>query len=127
MARNKASLCNSDQGAVAGRAEYYRRASRLWPKSMIGRLRRHACWIARRSHHSVLTSVNALRRDCVRLDSAEAMLEQLPRWMDDYNGVHPHKGLKMRSPREYLALQRADQDNAGAKHEGPDTGGHRLP
>jgi transposase InsO family protein len=29
------------------------------------------------------------------------------RWIEDYNEVHPHKGLKMRSPREYLALARA--------------------
>ncbi|MBU8900234.1 integrase core domain-containing protein, partial [Corallococcus sp. M34] len=24
-----------------------------------------------------------------------------PTWFDDYNHVHPHKGLKMRSPIEY--------------------------
>ncbi|MEO6953107.1 MAG: integrase core domain-containing protein, partial [Polyangia bacterium] len=23
-------------------------------------------------------------------------------WFDDYNEVHPHSGLKMQSPREYL-------------------------
>jgi hypothetical protein len=49
--------------------------------------------------------VKTLRRDYVylcRLDSSEVVLAQLPRWIDDYNDVHPHKGLKMRSPREYL-------------------------
>jgi len=54
--------------------------------------------------------VKTLRRDYVylsRIDSAEVVLAQLPRWIDDYNEVHPHKGLKMRSPRQYLALQRA--------------------
>ena len=54
--------------------------------------------------------VKTLRRDYVylsRLDSAANVIAQLPRWIDDYNDVHPHKGLKMRSPREYLAMQRA--------------------
>lgn len=55
--------------------------------------------------------VKTIRRDYVylsRLDSAAVVLEQLPRWIEDYNEVHPHKGLKMRSPREYLAMQRAE-------------------
>jgi putative transposase len=50
--------------------------------------------------------VKTLRRDYVylsRIDSAAVVLAQLPRWIDDYNEVHPHKGLKMRSPREYRA------------------------
>ena len=54
--------------------------------------------------------VKTLRRDYVylsRLDSAAVVLAQLPRWIEDYNEVHPHRGLKMRSPREYLAMQRA--------------------
>lgn len=54
--------------------------------------------------------VKTLRRDYVylsRLDSAEVVLAQLPRWIEDYNEMHPHKGLKMLSPRQYLALQRA--------------------
>ncbi|NTX39402.1 transposase [Myxococcus sp. CA033] len=34
-------------------------------------------------------------------DTEEAVLRQLPAWFDDYNHVHPHKGLKMRSPIEY--------------------------
>lgn len=48
--------------------------------------------------------VKSFKRDYVhlaRLDSAEAVLRQLPAWFDDYNHVHPHKGLKMRSPIEY--------------------------
>jgi transposase InsO family protein len=28
-------------------------------------------------------------------------MEQLPLWFEDYNEYHPHKGLKMMSPREY--------------------------
>lgn len=48
--------------------------------------------------------VKTLRRDYVylsRVDNADVVLAQLPRWIEDYNEVHPHKGLKMRSPREY--------------------------
>ncbi|MBU8900728.1 hypothetical protein KRR26_34490 [Corallococcus sp. M34] len=33
-----------------------------------------------------------------RLDSAEAVLRDLSARFDDYNHMHPHKGLKMRSP-----------------------------
>jgi transposase InsO family protein len=36
-----------------------------------------------------------------RLDNALVVLEQLPGWIKDYNEVAPHKGLKMKSPREY--------------------------
>jgi transposase InsO family protein len=36
-----------------------------------------------------------------RLENARMVLEQLPVWFEDYNEVAPHKGLKMRSPREY--------------------------
>ncbi|WP_143542859.1 integrase core domain-containing protein, partial [Cereibacter azotoformans] len=26
-------------------------------------------------------------------------------WIEDYNENHPHSGLKMRSPREFIAAQ----------------------
>ncbi|WP_263974552.1 IS3 family transposase [Myxococcus xanthus] len=48
--------------------------------------------------------VKSLKRDYVhlaRLDSAEVVLQQLPAWFADYNTIHPHKALKMRSPREF--------------------------
>ncbi len=48
--------------------------------------------------------VKSLKRDYVSLarrDSAEAVLQQLPAWFHDYNTVHPHKALKMRSLREF--------------------------
>nr|CDS58564.1 hypothetical protein SYMBAF_70055 [Serratia symbiotica] len=35
------------------------------------------------------------------LPDTASMLEKLAEWMADYNNWHPHKGLKMRSPREY--------------------------
>jgi transposase InsO family protein len=36
-------------------------------------------------------------------------MKQLPAWFDDYNTVHPHKGLNMRSPREYRILNSTAQ------------------
>jgi transposase InsO family protein len=49
--------------------------------------------------------VKTFKRDYVhvnRLDSARVVLEQLPGWFEDYNEIAPHKGLKMKSPREYM-------------------------
>jgi transposase InsO family protein len=60
--------------------------------------------------------VKTLRRDYVylnKLDSGAAVLAQLSQWIDDYNEVHPHKGLKMRSPREYL---RATAESTGVSN-----------
>ena len=48
--------------------------------------------------------VKTFKRDYVYvndLPDAASMLEKLAEWMADYNNWHPHKGLKMRSPREY--------------------------
>jgi transposase InsO family protein len=48
--------------------------------------------------------VKTFKRDYVhvnRLENARMVLEQLPGWFEDYNEIHPHKGLRMRSPREY--------------------------
>ena len=48
--------------------------------------------------------VKTFKRDYVylhRLETAATVLKHLPMWFEDYNEVHPHKGLKMRSPREY--------------------------
>jgi len=49
--------------------------------------------------------VKIFKRDYVyvnRLPSAAEVIAQLPAWFADYNEIHPHKGLGMRSPREYL-------------------------
>lgn len=35
------------------------------------------------------------------LPDAAIVLAQLPTWFEDYDENHPHKGLKMKSPREY--------------------------
>jgi putative transposase len=36
-----------------------------------------------------------------RLD-AQLVLAQPPWWFEDYNENHPHKGLQMKSPREFM-------------------------
>jgi putative transposase len=48
--------------------------------------------------------VKTFKRDYYvnQLPSAPEVIAQLPGWFTDYNEVHPHKGLGMRSPREYL-------------------------
>ena len=48
--------------------------------------------------------IKTFKRDYVavhRLDHAQSVLEQLHGWFRDYNENHPHRGLKMMSPREY--------------------------
>ena len=52
--------------------------------------------------------VKSFKRDYVyvhRLDDAASVMQQLEGWFDDYNEGHPHRGLKMLSPREYRRLQ----------------------
>lgn len=53
--------------------------------------------------------VKTVKRDYVFAhDRPDAMtvLEQLPAWIEDYNENHPHKGLRMMSPREYIRASR---------------------
>jgi len=48
--------------------------------------------------------VKTFKRDYTsmhELKDATTVMEQLPSWFEDYNEYHPHKGLKMKSPREY--------------------------
>jgi len=52
--------------------------------------------------------VKTFKRDYVHMNplpDARYVLEQLPLWFNDYNENHPHKGLNMRSPREYRRNQ----------------------
>lgn len=54
--------------------------------------------------------VKTLKRDYVQvtpLPDAETVLGLIGSWIDDYNENHPHSGLKMRSPREFIAAQTA--------------------
>jgi putative transposase len=48
--------------------------------------------------------VKTFKRDYVHLNelpSAVVVMQQLAAWFEDYNVVHPHRGLRMQSPREY--------------------------
>ena len=52
--------------------------------------------------------VKTFKRDYVHLNNltdARMVMKQLPAWFTDYNENHPHKGLKMMSPREYIRNQ----------------------
>jgi len=53
--------------------------------------------------------VNTLKRDYVRvtpLPNAETALKLIAGWFEDYNENHPHSGLKMKSPREFIKAQK---------------------
>jgi putative transposase len=55
--------------------------------------------------------VSTVRRDYLdgaELSCAGAVLEQLPRWLADYNGVAPHSALGYLTPAAYRATMRAD-------------------
>jgi transposase InsO family protein len=48
--------------------------------------------------------IKTFKRDYVELNDipdAQTVMKKLPLWFEDYNEYHPHKGLKMRSPREH--------------------------
>lgn len=52
--------------------------------------------------------VNTFKRDYVRitpLPDAITVLNLITAWFEDYNENHPHSGLKMRSPREFITAQ----------------------
>lgn len=54
--------------------------------------------------------VKTFKRDYVYVHDrpdARSVLAQLETWFTDYNEMHPHKGLKMKSPREFIRAQQA--------------------
>ena len=54
--------------------------------------------------------VKTLKRDYVQvtpLPDVQTVLGLIGGWIEDYNDNHPHSGLKMRSPREFIAAQTA--------------------
>jgi hypothetical protein len=56
--------------------------------------------------------VKTFKRDYARVNprpDAISVLQRLAEWFEDYNTVHPHSGLRMRSPREFIAAQSATQ------------------
>jgi transposase InsO family protein len=70
-----------------------------------------ACFTPVRSPESNGVSeafVKTLKRDYARVNprpDAATALQQLPGWIEDYNESHPHKGLRMLSPREFILSQ----------------------
>ncbi len=70
-----------------------------------------ACFTPVRSPESNGVSeafVKTLKRDYARIQprpDALTVLAQLPGWIEDYNENHPHSGLRMRSPREFIRSQ----------------------
>lgn len=67
-----------------------------------------ACFTPVRSPESNGVSeafVKTLKRDYARIQprpDAATVLQMLPLWIEDYNQHHPHSGLQMRSPREFI-------------------------
>ena len=54
--------------------------------------------------------VKTFKRDYARVNprsDAISVMQRLADWFEDYNVVHPHSGLRMRSPREFIAAQSA--------------------
>jgi len=52
--------------------------------------------------------IKTFKRDYVYmhdLPDAKTVMGLLPLWFEDYNDNHPHKGLKMLSPREFVMMQ----------------------
>jgi len=52
--------------------------------------------------------VKTFKRDYVRVNAlpdALTALRKIAGWFEDYNDNHPHSGLKMRSPREFITAQ----------------------
>ena len=39
------------------------------------------------------------------LPDADTVLGLIGSWIEDFNDHHPHSGLKMRSPREFIAAR----------------------
>ena len=57
-----------------------------------------------KSNEMAESFIKTFKRDYVHINplhDARSVMEQLPTWFEDYNNSHPHKALKMRSPREY--------------------------
>lgn len=52
--------------------------------------------------------VKSFKRDYVAINDrpdAQSVLMNLKEWFEDYNAVRPHRGLRMRSPREFIRSQ----------------------
>ena len=94
----------SDNGSA-----YTARETRIFARQLGLR----ACFTPLRSPQSNGVSeafVHTLKRDYVQvapLPDAASALALLSTWFEDYNDHHPHSGLRMRSPREFIQAQTA--------------------
>jgi len=73
--------------------------------SMLGLLSRFTPVRSPKSNGMAEAFVNTFKRDYVFVNerpNAETVLAQLPGWFEVYNERHPHKGLRMRSPRRFI-------------------------
>jgi transposase InsO family protein len=53
-------------------------------------------------------SAKTFKRDYVHVhdrSDAKTVMSQLDQWFEDYNEYHLHKGLKMKSPRQFIPSQ----------------------
>ena len=60
--------------------------------------------------------VRTIKRDYARVSSlpnAETVMRQLPTWFEHYNTVHPHRALRYRSPREFIASRLNQESMSG--------------
>jgi len=63
-----------------------------------------------KERHGLKIFVNTFRRDYLsRMDLSDApnVMRQLPAAFENFNEVHPHSSLKMKSPREFRRNQTA--------------------
>ena len=52
--------------------------------------------------------VKTFKRDYLRINplpDAQSALRQIAGWVNDYNEIHPHSALRIRSPREFIQAQ----------------------
>jgi len=52
--------------------------------------------------------VKTFKRDYARINplpDGQTILNQIAGWIEDYNEIHPHSALKMKSPREFIQAQ----------------------
>ena len=71
-------------------------------------------------------NLTSFKRDYVYmhdLPDAKTVMELLPLWFEDYNIHHPHKGLKMRSPREY---RKKENKLEGVRFDGGTPSGNKI-
>ena len=71
---------------------------------MVGLEPKHTAVRSPESNGMAESFVKTFKRDYVYvndLPDAITVMGKLTQWMEDYNNWHPHKGLKMQSPREY--------------------------